>query len=168
MAENVALNAISADRMEAGRRYLDALDALGFVVEGAMWTVDAHGDDAELALLTSLVETVGPQTIYAALFRADEQAKTPREVSPWIVSIYGPQTNLFRSFQSEGVGAMDPISAAAPGGETQDLAAKSWVLHGRLTRPSWIYRVGLHGRPASRRAALRKWRDFESQIAVAA
>lgn len=84
-----AERALDERRMQAGREYLDALQRLGLEPDILCWVYDALEGEMELVIVTSMAERVESLKIYELLFRAYEVSATPREIDPFLVSIYG-------------------------------------------------------------------------------
>ena len=84
-------------RLKAGREYFDALKRLGFTPDSLLWA-RVGGSDAdapmELVIVTGWVDTIGPKAIYDLLFEAYDASATPREIDPFIVSLFSPQTQV--------------------------------------------------------------------------
>lgn len=84
-------------RLEAGREYFDALKKLGFTPDALLWAHaggSAHDAPMELVIVTAWVDTIGPKAIYDLLFEAYDASATPREIDPFIVSLFSPQTQV--------------------------------------------------------------------------
>ena len=96
MAETAELTALE---LRAGREYLDALRSLKFEPDILCWVVENDGMDSNfgnlhnrLAIVTSLVDRVGPAKIYDLLIEAYTLAVTPREIDPFQISVYSPHS----------------------------------------------------------------------------
>ena len=90
-----ALNPFEITERErvAGQEYLEALRNLGFEPSVLCWIVEQTEGDAyekRLAVVTSLVDRMGPSTIYELLFKAYDAAATPQLIDPFIVALYSP------------------------------------------------------------------------------
>lgn len=86
LAAEAALDEV---RSRAGIEYLKALRSLGLDPDILCWVYEPGEGEMGLALITTLAERVESMRIYDLLFRAYEAAATPREVDPFIVSVYG-------------------------------------------------------------------------------
>lgn len=93
-AVGAAERALDAARVGAGKEYLAALNALGLKPDVLCWVYEVEEGEMQLAIVTSMAERVGGLSIYKLLFRAYEAAATPREINPFIVSVYGPKSNF--------------------------------------------------------------------------
>lgn len=89
-----AERALDEARLLAGKEYLAALANLGLDPDVLCWVYDADRGEMQLAIVTSMAERIGSLSIYKLLFRAYEAAATPREVDPFIVSVYGPKSDF--------------------------------------------------------------------------
>ncbi len=89
-----AERALDAARVAAGKEYLAALNGLGLEPDVLCWVYDADADEMQLAIVTSMAERVEGLSIYKLLFRAYEASATPREIDPFIVSVYGPRSHF--------------------------------------------------------------------------
>ena len=89
-----AERSLDAAREAAGRDYLVALNRLGLEPDVLCWAYDVDADEMQLAIVTSMAERVESLSIYKLLFRAYEAAATPREIDPFIVSVYGPKSDF--------------------------------------------------------------------------
>lgn len=89
-----AERALDGARVAAGEEYLAALKRLGLEPDALCWVYDPDSDETHLAIVTSMAERVGGLSIYKLLFRAYEAAATPREIDPFIVSVYGPRSDF--------------------------------------------------------------------------
>ncbi|MCE7031009.1 hypothetical protein [Jiella avicenniae] len=162
-------------RLDAGREYLAALRDLGFVPDGAVWSMRlGEPGTLELSLFSDLVDRVGPHAIYRALFDAYERAKTPADFDPWIVGLYSPRQTFFDAVADFDMASVDPDSGAAfvmRGGSEYDDGAD--VLRTteyevvRVVHRDWVYKIP-EGRKSPATEALRNWRRFERSVAEAA
>lgn len=162
-----AEGALDAQRVQAGKEYLDALHRLGLEPDVLCWVYDAIDNEIELAIVTSMAERVESLQIYRLLFRAYEAAATPREIDPFIVSIYG--SNSFF-----GITLRENISdLTADGAFSSPENAKRFVT---VIQGSAGFKVvlarGVYARKELRRSAaedLRRWGRFKQNVeAVAA
>lgn len=106
-------------RLKAGREYLTALRKLGFNPDALLWAgvggVAAEGA-MELLIVTTWADNIGPKAIYDLLFEAYDASATPKEVDPFVVSLFSPQTQVaidlgdaVRTLQAETHREMRPI-----------------------------------------------------------
>jgi hypothetical protein len=97
-------------RLKAGREYLAALRKLGFVPDALLWAgVGKAAGDAEMELLivTSWVDSVGSRSIYDVLFEAYDASATPKEIDPFVVSLFSPHTQVAADIR----GGMEAVEA---------------------------------------------------------
>src|SRR4051794_1262813 len=132
---------VTQERLEAGRDYLAALAALGFRPDGAMWAVHSESQDVQLALVSALVDRVGPLTIHEALFAAYERAKTPPSLDPWIVSLYSPNTAFGRHLAMSAIPSASPVVGHTSSGDAISLGEPWVMITDWLVQPSWIYKL---------------------------
>lgn len=106
----------------AGAEYLAALRAHGLDPQALCWMYHVRPAEMRLALVTSLVDRVGPGEVYDALFKAYDAAVTPKEIDPFIVTAYSPAS----LGGADLVGTFATMHGEGPyGGEfTQALSAK--------------------------------------------
>lgn len=89
-----ARRAIGMSEINAGIDYASKLLEYGLRPHLICWTYPQKRGEAELAIVTPLVELVGPLTIYEVLFKAYDAATLPREIDPFRVTLYGDRSNL--------------------------------------------------------------------------
>lgn len=168
MAEDL----VSGERLEAGRRYLDALDTLGFVPDGAMWSVRrGEPDTLELSLFSRFVDRIGTGRMFEVLFEAHERARTPPEFDPWYVGLYSPRQALYEmaqdlTFETPGKAAM-----VIEGGTGTFLGDRFEGVEDfrieRIVESAWVYRP-LSPRTDQSTDLSRRWKRFEQAVAKAA
>lgn len=84
-------------RLKAGREYLSALRRLGFNPDALLWAgVGGTKDESvmELLVVTSWADNIGPKAIYDLLFEAYDASATPKEIDPFVVSLFSPHTQI--------------------------------------------------------------------------
>ena len=81
-------------RVQAGREYTRSLVSLGLDPDLSCWVYLPTEDRAELAIVTTMVDRIGPLKLYDTLFTAYEMSATPRNLNPFDVSLYSPRTAL--------------------------------------------------------------------------
>jgi hypothetical protein len=84
-------------RLAAGREYLQALQRLGFRPDALLWALkgkSAPPADFELLLVSSWADSIGPRRVYDLLFEAYDLSATPKEIDPFIVSLFSPATQV--------------------------------------------------------------------------
>lgn len=162
-----AEDALDAQRVQAGKEYLDALHRLGLEPDVLCWVYDAIESEIELAIVTSMAERIESLEIYRLLFRAYEAAATPREIDPFIVSIYGPNSSF-------GITLRESISNLTTDGAFSSLEnTKRFVfsIEGPA-RSKFVLARGVYTRKELRKSAaedLRRWGRFKRNVeAVAA
>ena len=87
-------------RLKAGREYLVALRKLGFDPDALFWAgvgPDANGS-MELLIVTTWADNIGPKAVYDLLFEAYDASATPREIDPFVVSLFSPNTTVAKDF----------------------------------------------------------------------
>ncbi len=96
-------------KLKAGREYAAALKRLGFTPDALLWAhvgaedKGASGAEMELLIVSSWVDQVGPKAIYDLLFEAYDLSATPKEIDPFVVSLFSPKTQVALDLR----GAMD-------------------------------------------------------------
>jgi hypothetical protein len=96
----MASEALPAQYMKAGREYLDALVKLGLHPEFLGWGQQHHTRQWMLVLVTSTVEIGGPLAMNELLFKAYNMNATPKEISPFIVRVFGSKTLIAPELKS--------------------------------------------------------------------
>jgi len=157
-----AERALDNQRVQAGKEYLDALNRLGLDPDVLCWVYDVDADEMELAIVTTMAERVEILQIYKLLFRAYEVAATPREIDPFIVSIYGSNSN-------HGIQLRDHVSTlAADGAFSSPENAKRFV----ISQKNWsenlvILARGIYTAKQVRRSAtedMTRWNRFRKNV----
>ena len=90
----MAVESLPPDHLRAGVDYLAALRKLGLDPEFLAWGRQRDTGDWMLVMVTSVLEMSGPLAFDELLFRAYNLNATPREISPFIVRVYGARTTL--------------------------------------------------------------------------
>lgn len=165
---------VTADRLAAGKEYLSALADLGFVPEGAMWSMrKGDAETLELSLFSSVVNRTGPSVVYDALFQAFDKALTPRTFDPWDVAVYAPGTNFYEgasrgapSSTEVGMGTFVMGASTSVYDERDRLIDMRVEEVTRVTFLSWVYRFPRQKAPAI--PQMRAWNKFERRVAEAA
>jgi|GEM_PF-1740532 hypothetical protein len=132
---------VTAERLAAGLRYVEALAALGFRPDAALWSigVDPNEDQrVQLSLVSSLVERVGPKKIYDLLFQAYDHAGTPANFDPWIVGLYGADTTFGEAMRHEPIFEFGAATIKSEDGQEQSIEAME-IVGNRMFYKGWIY-----------------------------
>lgn len=156
-------NTLSPDRRQAGADYLAALRKHGVTPQALSWAVD-DDEQFHLLMVTSLVDRLGPSSIYDELFRAYERAVTPTSIDPWIVTLFSPHSAFGHEFLTSPIVGLgfsaefrDVQGHIVPDAITHEINIKPFRL-----RPDWIYL-----RIAEKRSAehqLRSWHRFVKNV----
>lgn len=121
-------------RLQAGRDYLIALRKLGFSPDVLCWARAPGGDESfQLLLVTTWADSVGAKAIYDLLFEAYDAAATPKEIDPFIVTVFSPKSRL-------GADLVGMIHAADKMKE-HTLEARPILVLGMVeyaTMPNWV------------------------------
>lgn len=88
----MASEKVPAEYLKAGEDYLGALQTLGLHPEFLGWGRDLASGQLMLTMVTSVIEIGGPLALNKLLFRAYNMEVTPKEISPFIVRIFGSRT----------------------------------------------------------------------------
>lgn len=156
-------------RLEAGQRYCDALDNMGFRPEGVLWAIEVEGEDPRLLLITDLVERIGPLEIIETLFEAFDKACVPTDISPWTVDVFATDAIFPETLAKTRLAASGYIAGTKGDGnpfryETDDVYNQ---IQGYKFLHRWIYRL-----PKKKKAdsveQIRHWKRFKSAVAIAA
>lgn len=102
-------------RLVAGRDYLAALRKLGFHPDALLWAFRGGVPEPapfELLIISTWADSIGPKAIYDLLFEAYDASATPKEIDPFIVSLFSHHTKVatdmgdaIRTIQSEAIPA---------------------------------------------------------------
>lgn len=90
-------------RVEPGFRFVQALVSRQFPLEMAAWYYDPEPDEVRLAVVSSVVDKIGPAAIYKTLFDAFNAAVTPPEINPMIIDVFSPFTATGRDLMKVGI-----------------------------------------------------------------
>ena len=152
-------NPLTVERRQAGHDYLASLRAHGLHPDGLAWALGANGD-FYLLMVTSLVDRVGPRTVYDTLFKAYDHAVTPSTIDPWIVTVFSPKSEFGRAYLS----MIDvKVEFKDDQGDIIDDVIHAHVELGAFRiRTDWIYVKS--GQKASIAAQLRGWDRFKRDV----
>lgn len=149
---------MTPERMEAGRDYLVSLNALGLYPEGLLWAYHEERDEMVLAIVSSIVDRVGPKEIYEVLFEAYEKAGTPASIDPWIVSVFSPKSIFTDDFRA--MMAMDVHAQAAGGAEIASVLLS--VTDGYVFEKEWVYIAQTRNDQSKHQVA--EWKRFRQNV----
>ena len=148
-------------RIAAGKEYLAVLRKLGFYPDALLWAGVGGAKDPEapmeLLIVTTWTDNVGPRPIYDLLFEAYDASATPREIDPFIVSLFSPQTQVAKDLWG-GLAAVGSEKKLREGVPVLVLGMMDY-----FTTPEWV----IFARP-SRSSAFddaRRFRAFQANIA---
>ena len=146
-------------RLKAGREYLAALRKLGFNPDAVLWAgvggIAAEGA-MELLIVTTWADNIGSKAVYDLLFEAYDASATPKEIDPFTVSLFSPQTQV----------AVDLSNAVKTIKSEQNPEIRPMIVLGMVdyyTIPSWIisYKVS----KSTRFEDARKFHAFQRNVA---
>lgn len=85
--------------VNAGIEYMQTLIALGSSPEIMCWALFTDSPEMteasmQLVIVDSWFDRIGPTAIYEALFKAYDASVTPKEVNPFIVSVFSPKSEF--------------------------------------------------------------------------
>lgn len=157
-----AERALDERRMLAGKDYLAALRRLGLAPDVLCWVYTADHGEMHLAIVTSMAERVDSLSIYKLLFRAYEAAATPRDIDPFIVSVYGPRSDL-------GMKLHQHLGEMAKRGtfSTPEKAALFTLTNAAPSGRHVVLGRGVYVAEEGRRSAaddLQRWRHFQRSV----
>jgi hypothetical protein len=92
----MASEVVPAKYLRAGEDYLAALESLGLHPEFLGWGEELEPRQWILVMVTSIVEIGGPLALNELLFKAYNMKATPKEISPFIVRVFGSHTAFAR------------------------------------------------------------------------
>jgi hypothetical protein len=87
----MASRPVPTQYLKAGQDYLDALVSLGLIPAFMGWGWDPLEKQWMLLLVTSIVDAGGPLPLNRLLFRAYNAKATPKDISPFIVTVVSPE-----------------------------------------------------------------------------
>ncbi|PZU91444.1 MAG: hypothetical protein DI527_12125 [Chelatococcus sp.] len=154
---------LSAERRQAGTDYLISLRKHGIVPQALSWAVD-ESEQFHLLMVTSLVDRLGPSSIYDALFRAYERAVTPTSIDPWIVTLFSPNSAFGAEFLNNPIMTMDIRAEFRDdkGRVVPDAIRPEITISPFRLRPDWIY--ALSAEKLSVDTQLRGWHRFVKKL----
>ncbi len=157
-----AERALDETRVVAGREYLAALARLGLDPDVLCWVYDADHDEMQLAIVTTMAERVDGLSIYKLLFRAYEAAATPREIDPFIVSVYGPGSDFGVTLRRH-LGGMAKRGMFSTPEQAARFAMTKAGVSGRLVVPGKGVYVATEGR-RSAAEDLKRFQYFQRRV----
>jgi hypothetical protein len=151
--------------MLAGFEYGKKLLELGFEPHILAWTYPARERQAQFAIVSSLVDLVGPLRIYDLLFKAYDTSVLPRTIDPFVISLYSPKSDFGADLIRRIPSAVDDLLA-----RNVDPLGGSMILIG-INDPVSVPPYGIVYVRPERRAGQRmmeQWRRFEHRVQAAA
>lgn len=94
----MASETLPSQYLKAGQEYVDALVKLGLYPEFASWGQQIQTKQWMLVLVTPAIEIGGPLAMNELLFRAYNMGATPKEISPFIIRVFGRRTIMAQEF----------------------------------------------------------------------
>ena len=86
------------ERIDAGRRLIEQLDAHDFKVDSALWLFLSEPAEWRLLIASELVDTIGPRRTYEALQRTLNESQIPLALKE--ISLVKPEDGLVRDLRS--------------------------------------------------------------------
>lgn len=150
-------------RLKGGREYLTALKKLGFIPDALLWAGvgDQAADGAmELLIVTSWVDEIGPKAIYDLLFEAYDASATPKDIDPFIVTLFSPETQIAIDLKN-AIYTLRSDARAKPSKEVRPVLFLGMMDY--YTIPSWI----IFSRPSKSDHfdILRRFHAFQNNVA---
>lgn len=93
--------ALSAEDIATGRAVLLATDALAMEAEGAFWLVDKKDGERRFFLVTSLIDRIGPRTIYLRLEKALGAILSEGETKGLALFLLSPRDRLVGALRNQ-------------------------------------------------------------------
>lgn len=147
-------------KLKAGREYAAALKRLGFTPDALLWAgVGGQAAEAkmELLIVSSWVDRVGPKAIYDLLFEAYDASATPKEIDPFIVSLFSPQTQVAIDLR----GAIHTLRSKPLGDDARPMFVLGMMDY--FTIPDWI--IAHRTSKSAHFDDLRRFHAFQNNIA---
>jgi hypothetical protein len=147
-------------KLRAGREYAAALKKLGFTPSALLWAgIGGQDSDGkmELLIVTSWVDHIGPKAIYDVLFEAYDASATPKEIDPFVVSLFSPNTQIAADLR----GAIHTMRTEPLGEDARPMFVLGMMDY--FTIPDWIisHRVSKSGHFED----LRRFHAFQNNVA---
>ena len=92
----MARDHLPQELIDAGKKILEATDALDMQAQGAMWVHDHSLEDWRFYLVTSLVDTLGRRKTYGFLLDIFDRASVPKEMTVDDVHLGSPKEEFFQ------------------------------------------------------------------------
>lgn len=152
-------------RLRAGLEYTQSISSLGLDPDLSCWVYLPDEDRAELAIVTTMIDRIGPTKIYNLLFRAYDLSATPHEINPFDVGLYSPLTalgiDLLNSIRVNDFGYIDWVAGLGP--------KHIWrvMYHIGLNETKLVSGVGIYRVKSARRNADQdraKWSTFNKNV----
>lgn len=153
--------------MQAGIEYMQTLVSLGSSPEIMCWALFADSPEMksvslQLVIVDSWFDQIGPTAIYETLFKAYDSSVTPKEINPFIVSVFSPKSefgidlrNALRNIDETRV-----VNGRTVGRESMVY----WV---GVTRPVLVAGSYVFKSPKQRKTKIddrRAWEKFKTEI----
>lgn len=150
-------------RLVAGREYLSALRRLGFAPDAMLWAAvgsDSGQAEMELLIVSSWADNIGPRAIYHLLFEAYDASATPREIDPFVVSLFSPRSRLAADLDNE-LHALRERGLLDHRGAIMSLSGGDY-----FTRPKWI--LSRRKTPSKHFDDVRRFAAFQNNVVKSA
>lgn len=147
-------------RLKAGREYLIALRKLGFNPDAILWAgvggAPADGP-MELLIVTTWADNIGPKAIYDLLFEAYDASATPKEIDPFVVSLFSPNTQVAVDIDA----AVRTIKAEGNQADFRPILVLGMMDY--FTIPQWI--LSHRAAKSTRFEDIRRFSAFQNNVA---
>ncbi len=147
-------------KLKAGREYAAALKKLGFNPSALLWAGvgDQSADSKmELLIVTNWVDHVGPKAIYDVLFEAYDASATPKEVDPFVVSLFSPHTQVATDIRD----AIHTMRTRPLGDDARPMLILGMMDY--FTIPDWI--ISYRTSKSAHFDELRRFHAFQNNVA---
>jgi len=165
---------LSANYMQAAHEFTNALQSLGFDMEAVFWGYDSNEKRHILIVVTDVFDAQGPLAIHQQIFRAYNASLTPKEIDPFIISLFSPAQTFavkllamvdnewqFHRYLDE-----DPSSYALINEMVKSLTAhvREFESEGIAIKPEWAVTLKARHKPRKTVEINRRWHSFKHHI----
>lgn len=148
-------------RLKAGREYLAALQKLGFHPDALLWATGVGGvagsDKMELLIVSTWIDNIGPKAVYDVLFEAYDASATPKEIDPFIVSLFSPHTQVAKDLE----GAVETVRRNRSLDDFRPMFVLGMMEYSTI--PAWI--ISYRRSKSTRFEDARRFAAFQNNVA---
>ncbi len=157
--------------LKAGADYLAAIQALGLDPDALFWARDEVTKQYVLVMVTPFFDFKGPYAISQLLFRAYNNAGTPRDIDPFIIRLHSPDHTIVNKLVPYIRGAIvrviDEKTAKPRADEAGTSTTSSITVGGLMVKTNWVYQTQFDKGRRPRRKVFelaRQWNRIERKV----